>query len=330
MLSLFSLGVDPLQPEPLRAVAGSRCPSANPPKGLLYNHMSKTGGTTMKLLLTEAMGVKNSQGNVTLHHAESHIAGSDKSLGKDGALIFQDDTARDLQARPSTQPPTPSPDPSRALSSTCGKRPDRHAHNTRLAAPHAPPCLASVSSQTTSQDAASFFVLGVVRRPCDYLVSTWAWSSMLNRGKTSGTFLGKTPPYDNPEDQAAFASWMGEVISHRDAGEGWYSGSKFMSSALNSRYQDPNQVHCWVRTHSMTDDLKKCMAQYGSCGGTYSLEGLAADRMDEARSKANAAIKPTETAKCSTFFKNSSLMKDVMSSESSLISKYNLGSCCSS
>ena len=95
MLSLFSLGVDPLQPEPLRAVAGSRCPSANPPKGLLYNHMSKTGGTTMKLLLTEAMGVKNSQGNVTLHHAESHIAGSDKSLGKDGALIFQDDTARD-------------------------------------------------------------------------------------------------------------------------------------------------------------------------------------------------------------------------------------------
>jgi hypothetical protein len=279
MLSILSLG-HPLQPEPLRAVAGARCPGSNPPKGLLYNHMSKTGGTTMKLLLTSAMGVKNSQGNVTLHNVANHISGGDKSLGKEGALIFQDDTNHDLQ--------------------------------------------------TTSADASSFFVLGVVRRPCDYLVSTWAWSSMLNRGKTSGGSWGKSPPFDTDGDQAAFAQWLGETMTHRDDGEGWYGGSKFMSSALNARYQDPNLVHCWVRTHSMTDDLKKCMAQYGSCGGKYSLEGLSADQMDEARSKANAAIKPTETAKCSTFFKNATLMKEVMATESSLISKYNLGSCCSS
>ena len=117
MLSVLSLG-HPLQPEPLRAVAGARCPGSNPPKGLLYNHMSKTGGTTMKLLLTSAMGVKNSEGNVTLHNVADHIKGNDKSLGTNkvgaddgaplGALIFQDDTHKDLQARASRLiPPTP-------------------------------------------------------------------------------------------------------------------------------------------------------------------------------------------------------------------------------
>jgi len=272
-----------LQPEPLRAVAGARCPGSNPPKGLLYNHMSKTGGTTMKEMLMLAMGVVNSQGNVTLHNVADHIKGNDKSLGKMGALIIQDDINKDLQ--------------------------------------------------TTSADASNFFVLGVVRRPCDYLVSTWAWSSMT---QPSGGMWGTSPPFDTDDDLAAFTQWLDKNIAKRDEGENWYGtkesgmGAKFMTSALDARYQDPNLVHCWVRTHSMTDDLKKCMAQYGSCGGNYKLDGLDAETLDEAHAKANTWIKPTETAKCSTFFKNATLMKQVMASESSLISKYNLGSCCSS
>ena len=174
-------------------------------------------------------------------------------------------------------------------------------------------------------------MLGVVRRPCDYLVSTWAWSSMLRMGQPDETHtMGKKPPFDTDDDFAAFTKWLNGAIAKRDAGKDWNAGATFMTSALDQRYQDPNLAHCWVRTHSMTDDLKKCMAQYGSCGGNYKLDGLDTDMVDELHAKANGAIKPTETAKCSTFFKNATLMKQVMASESSLISKYNLGSCCSS
>ena len=173
-------------------------------------------------------------------------------------------------------------------------------------------------------------MLGVVRRPCDYLVSTWAWASMLHMGQPNEGVFGTSPPFDTDDDLTAFTQWVGGIIAKRDAGEDWNGGSKFMTSALDARYEDPNLAHCWVRTHSMTDDLKKCMAQYGSCGGNYKLDGLEADMVDDLHAKANEAIKPTETAKCSTFFKNATLMKQVMASESSLISKYNLGSCCSS
>ena len=162
-------------------------------------------------------------------------------------------------------------------------------------------------------------MVGVVRRPCDYLVSTWAWDHSTQAKLKGGA------------DQVDFAEWVDQVVEKRDKGADWNHGNKFMSAALNTRYQDPNLVHCWVRTHSMDNDLKKCMAQYGSCGGTYSLDGLKADAMDKAHNVADASIKPTKAwSSCSTLFQNATLMKKVMSSEASLLSKYNLGACCSS
>ena len=162
-------------------------------------------------------------------------------------------------------------------------------------------------------------MVGVVRRPCDYLVSTWAWDHSTQAKLKGGA------------DQVDFAEWVDQVVEKRDEGADWNHGNKFMSAALNTRYQDPNLVHCWVRTHSMDNDLKKCMAQYGSCGGTYSLDGLKADAMDKAHNVADASIKPTKAwSSCSTLFQNATLMKKVMSSEASLLSKYNLGACCSS
>ena len=72
--------------------AGSSCPSAHPPKGLLYNHLSKTGGTTMKMLLYEATGAStNPNGNVTYIKPPDHIKGSDKRIGPNGALVIQED-----------------------------------------------------------------------------------------------------------------------------------------------------------------------------------------------------------------------------------------------
>ena len=187
--------------------AGSSCPSAHPPKGLLYNHLSKTGGTTMKMLLYEATGAStNPNGNVTYIKPPDHIKGSDKRIGPNGALVIQEDVVHSLAV--------------------------------------------------DKADAEDFFVVGIVRRPCDYMLSTWAWMSEQNKGK-GFPMWGTKPPYDNPDDLGRFRGWVDNVIAHRDAGKSYEEGSYFMSSHMAQRYEDTKNIHCWVRTHNMVDDIKK-------------------------------------------------------------------------
>jgi len=269
-----------------------RCPSET--KGLLFNHVSKTGGTVMKELLISAMGAagcasvgcpdaqsqkdrKAGWVNVTIINKNAHTDASSSLIGVDGALVIQDDNS-DL----------------------------------------------SVSSA----DAASFFVLGVVRRPCDYMVSSWAYDSAQYDDERS---WGVTPPYDNPDDAARFNTWVEDVTALRDRGASQVAGATFMTKALEGRYDDAKRdVHCWVRTHSMVDDLKVCMAQYEACGGTYAREGLSESAVRQATKKGNDGIPPGHYAKCSTFFKEGTdTWASVMKSEAQLIADYDLGQCCS-
>jgi len=203
-----SASSDLLPPDRVHAASSSSCPSgAHPPRGLLFNHLSKTGGTTMKMLLFEATGAStNPNGNVTYIKPPDHITGSDKRIGPNGAFIVQEDVVHTLSV--------------------------------------------------DEADAQDFFVVGIVRRPCDYMLSTWAWMSEHNKGK-GFPMWGVKPPYDNPDDLSRFSGWVDNVIAHRDAGKGYEEGSFFMSSHMAQRYEDTQHVHCWVRTHNMVDDIKK-------------------------------------------------------------------------
>ena len=307
------------------------CPAASPPRGVLYNHLGKTGGTYMKELLKAAMGAsRSSNSNVSYVNIDGHVSGDSPLLGPDGALIIQDDVNKELR--------------------------------------------------TTEADAASFFHIGMVRRPCDYMVSAWAFTSLgvrhtahVNRIAESlhsrtpvaalslvshdkeaahadaamksmaemtyqemmgvsdpNRLWGSSPPYDNDPDRSRFATWLSSAGDKRDAGKSWNDGSRFMSSHLEQRYDDPDVVHCWVRTHLMLDDLKKCMLQYGACGGKWAgPDSLSDERVVAAKKAADAGIAPSTYASCSSFFSNSTLMATVMHSEAKLIAKYKLDTCCS-
>jgi len=270
------------QAEAAAGAAASRCPAAKPPRGLLYNHLSKTGGTAMKEMLKLAMDAPSP--TVSFVNVNGHVHDTD-AVGALGALVIQDDTAHELQLAPT--------------------------------------------------DAAAFFVIGLIRRPCDYMVSYWAYTSDRQRKLHTEADTGKWglhPPYSGDDDLARFTKWLSTVVMMRDGGRSWLQGSTFMSQALHDRIPDPSLVHCWVTTHRMVDDLKRCMKQYEACGGTWAETGLTAANIAEAAKRtagfSDGDIRPSPHAGCSTYFKNATLMKLVMDSEEAVIRDYHLDSCC--
>jgi hypothetical protein len=298
--SLVAAAPSPLLPADAHKAA-SGCPSnSDGPKGILFNHISKTGGTMFKGLLREAMGAPNADGGqgkeVTVHKAGAHRSTDNTTwaphganVGAEGALVIQEDVRHDLSVQ--------------------------------------------------AKDAEDYFVIGLVRRPCDYMLSSWSSGSSriaeanpANAAKPHSIW-GLKPPYNNPEDMERFRGWFDHITANRDAGRDFYDGEgvMYMSAALDKRIPDQKLVHCWVRTHEMVNDLKKCMKQYEGCGGLYDKDGLSDKRVAGVKKLAEEAVTPAEKethAACNNFF-NKTMMQTVMDSESKVMSQYKLGSCCS-
>ena len=89
--------------------------------------------------------------------------------------------------------------------------------------------------QVSAADAASFFVVGTVRRPCDYMVSSWAFESAKSADDRK---WGVTPPYDGANDTARFDTWVEDVTALRDRGASNVAGATFMTTALAGRCAD--------------------------------------------------------------------------------------------
>ena len=64
------------------------CPTTNPPAGVLYNHVSKTGGTSLIQRLKSLLVSPD----MPLVKAGSREEMSQIKLGRDGALVAQVDT----------------------------------------------------------------------------------------------------------------------------------------------------------------------------------------------------------------------------------------------
>lgn len=265
----------------------SSCPEfKSAPRGLLYNHVGKTGGTVFKELLIQATGACNGVNcPVKIVNLDRHIPGNSPLLGPRGGLVIQDDYHQGLKV--------------------------------------------------TAEDAATFFTIGLVRRPCDFMISSWAYMSERQQ-KLAGEEFDSSKwgalaesGFDNSADRQRFSTWVQTVSQLRDNNKTKLEGATYMSVALRDRYEDLSLVHCWVRTHNMVEDTKKCMAKYEKCGGIYVKEGLTAHNVATAQMRAESGDTGSKHAACSKFFANQTTMGSVMESEAEMIETYNLDQCCS-
>ena len=308
------------------------CPTTNPPAGVLYNHVSKTGGTSFTARLNALKSL-----DMPLVKAGSREEMSQIKLGRDGALVVQVDTK---------------------------------------------------PIQVSASDAARFFVIGLVRRPCDYARSVWSFRSSrcascdyagvgldsAGTNRTSSSLLAKhsrvncsepsfravcdsgiygaTPPYASASDLARFDRW---VRSTQPRSRGLAEGigeAGGLTSALTKRLGAANlsaHVHCWVRTHEMDAGLVACLEAYGeTCGGRLGasqrqeldrrrvrLQQEQQQPASRAHSRATGAMQlrmqsaPTASGQpCSTYF-TAAANAAVLSRDADLIDRFGLGSCCS-
>jgi len=213
---------------------------------------------------------------------------------------------------------------------------DAHIHPSRIG-PEGALIIQDDTAQTlqvTAADEENYFIIGLIRRPCDYLLSSWSFSSAktsTDAGVGPHYKWGIDPPYDNDADRERFGTWVKEISKHRDEGSTWVGGASYESVLLRDRIPDTSLVHCWVRTHDMVKDLEACMKQYQACGGT-AVEPLglsSANVSDVQESLTSAYVQPTQHASCNSFFKNATVKETVMASELPLVSQFNLGECCS-
>ena len=291
------------------------CPTTHPPAGVLYNHVSKTGGTELIKRLRALLVSRD----MPLSKPNSSEEMSQIKLGRDGTLVVQVDTK---------------------------------------------------PIQLSASDAARFFVVGLVRRPCDYARSVWAFnsgkcascdvgldsagasrmstSSLLAthrrvncsvpsfRAMCDSGIYGATPPYASASDLARFDRWVRGTrpIPLGHAGGLTRELTKRLGANLSAH------VHCWVRTHEMDAGLVACLEAYGeTCGGR--LGASQRDRLDRAaqaqqnatraHSGAKGTMQSAPTASgqpCSAYF-TAAANAAVLSRDADLIDRFGLGSCCS-
>jgi len=251
--------------QPAGHAGGGSCQSDTKPIGVLYNHISKTGGTMMKQVLQMVLGGKLS--------GQSRILTKDHSLPsaaelayfpQNGAFIVQDDVQHGLQV--------------------------------------------------TAEDAQHYFIIGLLRRPCDFALSNWAYESD-KHVQHKWPRDGLQAPYDTPEDLVKFHDYVAYEATREEQ-------KQSMTAKLASRIPDPSLVHCWARTHSLVQDVKGCMSKFVGCGGNVTFS-------DWASFGEHHAQMTSDHAPCDHYF-NATHMATMKRDEGELMRKYKLGQCCSS
>ena len=270
----------------------ARCPTVHTqPQGLLFTHVSKTGGSSVRSLLQRyAQRVGLPFIELNRGQANDHLP---LAAGSKRSVVFIGDGS-DLTL--------------------------------------------------TDDDRRRFFVLGSVRPPCDWELSTWAYESswadpqlvnalqrMGNAGtapyskfsgaaaryfsdvrafvhKVSATedsrLLGRTPPFDNEDDRRRFSSWIRSPRLQMISARQQERQNESLEWGMVRRFLGPNGnatslmggAHCWMRLHSLTTDLTECLRRYITCGG---------DQIDLAawlRETQSTHANPSSHLNCQSFF----------------------------
>lgn len=167
-----------------------------------------------------------------------------------------------------------------------------------------------------------YFTLGLVRKPCDMLLSKFGQSNNYKPTKiidkpafrefvfarlNSSAELGVSPPMNK--------------VTH----------SGLMSDMVDARY-GKGMVHCMARTHELRGDFEACVRGYQRCGGYVNPNHTYPSYLDEAleRSAENAHAggrSVGDHASCSQMF-DAAMVRAVMERESQLVDEFHLGGCC--
>jgi hypothetical protein len=178
-----------------------------------------------------------------------------------------------------------------------------------------------IAAQLTPEDKQNYFVIGVVRRPCDFLVSNY---------------------YETKGHQNFTKFVENRLKGTTDKADPRVGHTWLMSKAIEMRYGAGSNVHCMIRTHSLKADFIGCMRKFKACGGTLttdeSLEHLALDHLVDETLQKSVDHAHTEGRSvgdhpaCAELFgkDGGELLAKVVEKEQSVISEFDLGSCCSS
>lgn len=123
---------------------------------------------------------------------------------------------------------------------------------------------------------------------------------------------------------AAFQGWVTAMYDTSRKDTNYAS----MSAALEKQVPDTSLVHCWARTHSMVHDVKHCLKRAKGCGVNVTLSGFKKLKDDVFGDDGTSSMHSEHLA-CHNYF-NQSTMHLLHQHEKKLISKFNLGECCSS
>lgn len=162
----------------------------------------------------------------------------------------------------------------------------------------------------TPHDKEFFFVIGLVRRPCDYLLS---W-------------------YIQQKKTADFKEYVKRSVDGKK--QLTPPRTKLLSDWIAARYGTRNNLHCMVRTHNLKADFMNCIHKYQACGGTVVNNGTnLSDLVDAALSKATTLAHSNgrsvgDHSACTNMF-DSELITRVLATEQPVIDTYDLGQCCS-
>jgi len=223
----------------------------------------------------------------------------------------------------------------------------------------------------SEEDRQLTFTVGSVRNPCDYYVSCWAFSGRLPAAvqkaggfqETGGEeYYGTSDELNTPEDQQRFGKWLRHVMpdglapglltarllwsyanqSVANASrpepnlQGWAEEDRLTYYAAALSF-DPSSVDCWVRTETLTDDLRRCLVLFEDRAGsgivnwnefneTVALrEGEHEDVKDV--SMKNVWTKNSGHQPCEFYFDKANA-DFVLETDSTIFSKFGYSACC--
>merc|ERR1712232_797169 len=177
------------------------------------------------------------------------------------------------------------------------------------------------SAPLTAEDRKKFFVLGLVRRPCDHLLSWYV--EKLNDARKN---------HSNAEEmKEPFQRFVSERAVREKHGP---AEPVVMSRAIGERYGSWDNVHCTMRTHNLKGDFMTCVKQFQVCGGTLvddgaNLESLVDEALKEAADDVHAKGRSVGDHPACTEMFDDDMIATVMETQEVVVDKYNLETCCS-
>jgi len=191
-----------------------------------------------------------------------------------------------------------------------------------------------VDARLVADDKTDNFVIGLVRRPCDFMVS-WFYEVRKDYPKMTldefveGQLTMKGMTYE-PHDVLSL-----NMSNIAKANEGPYLAPHLMSQAIAQRYGSGDNVHCMIREHNLEAEFLDCMQKYQACGGKFQIEegsSLATavrTALNEAVDIAhNAGRSVNDHPECKQLF-SKDLETKVLATEQKVIDQFKLNSCCS-